>query len=45
MSAIGTVTKQTISKGAKTTEVVYKTHIGNKKGKPMYASKTKHERN
>lgn len=45
MSAIGTTTRHVISKGKSTTEVVYKTHVSNHKGRPIYASRTKHEPN
>lgn len=46
---IGTVTKTVISKSKRrrhnkdTQQVVYKTHVANHKGKPIFASKTKHE--
>lgn len=43
--AIGNVTRHIISKGKSTTEVVYKTHVSNSKGRPIYASQTKHELN
>jgi hypothetical protein len=33
--AIGTTTRHVISKGKNTTEVVYKTHVSNSKGRPF----------
>lgn len=42
---IGDKTRHVISKGKKTTEVVYKTYVGKHLGKAKYASQTKHERN
>ncbi len=41
----GHIEKQTISKGRKSTEVVYKTFLGKHKGKPLWKSETKHELN
>lgn len=44
---IGDKTRTVISKGKKngrkTEQVVYKTLVGRSKGRPLYASKTKHE--
>lgn len=41
----GYIEKQTISKGKKTTEVVYKTYLGKHRGKALWSSQTKHELN
>lgn len=41
---IGDVEKIVVSKGKKTTEVIYKTYTHNYKGKKKFRSKTKHEK-
>ena len=39
---IGDTTTHIISKGRKTTEVVFKTFIGRMNGKPKFSSRTRH---